>query len=230
MRRSIQAVTLALLILGVTATQVRAGSSYSFDVTIPSSTTPGTLDFDITSNDSATLSYFGLGLTISPTGTSTSSAYFSTTQSDPYTNANYVFSGQSENSDLSLPFWTTTPSGALFPTSILGGDSNDGSGLGYVTLSSTAAYLGTVQFQVPSGADPNQVFQITLVGGSNTYFQDQNSNALSYTASLVGGAVVINVSASAVPEPSSLVLAAISSVSGLVVYRRRASRRKTIGS
>jgi hypothetical protein len=221
----IQKFAAAMILLGVTTTCARA--DFVFDVTIPPSLT-GTLDFTITSNDSSTLSAFGLDLMISPTPSSTSLASFTPDQTDPYTSPGYVFAGQSLGADLGIPFWsppfqTTTPN-----DSITGGDSADPTvGSGFVTLSSTASYLATVQFQVPTGSTPGQVFQITLVSNPGlTFFDDMNGNPLNYTASISGGAVNINVNtASAVPEPASSTMLAISSgLCGLLWYRRQ---RKT---
>jgi hypothetical protein len=220
----IRAIALALLILGLTSTGARA--DFVFTVTMPSTST-GTVDFNITSNDSATLSAFGLQLMISPTSSATTLASFSSTQTDPFSNSGYVFAGQSFNSDNGLPFWslpfmTTTPN-----DSILGGDSADPSvGPGFVTVLSSPSYLGTVQFEGPS-ASAGQQFQITLGGGS-TSFDDRIGNSLSYTASFTpsaggGGTVNIDISTASVPEPSSLAMAGISSLVGLLVYRR--SRR-----
>jgi hypothetical protein len=44
---------------------------------------------------------------------------------------------------------------------------------------------------------------------------DLNNNPLNYTASISGG--VVNINVSTVPEPSSLALAAISGLSGVLV-------------
>jgi hypothetical protein len=225
--RSIQAFALAFLVLSLTAARARA--DYVFNVTIPSDSVPGSLAFTITSNDNATLSSFGLGLTISPVGSSTA-GYFSLVQPTPYADPNYVFAGVSGNAMFSLPFWTS-PFGDDFPTSILGGDLD---GLPppppfpYVTVTPGVFDLGTVQFQLLSGSAPDEQFQITLVSGSNTYFDDLNNNPLSYTASLMGG--VVNINISAVPEPSSLVMASISSLGGLLVYRRSRRQGRSTGS
>jgi hypothetical protein len=213
LQRSIQHLALALLFLGLMSTRARA--DFIFDVTIPASGT-GTLGFTITSNDNTTLSAFGLGLMISPT--SSGFPYFPTTQPTPYDDPNYVFAGESAMSP--LPFWFTYPAGDEFPTTVNGGDI-DASSLGYVTIT-TQYDLATVMFQVTPAGAPEQV-QITLVSDPGfTYFDDLNNNPLNYTASMVGG--VVNINVSAVPEPSSLALAGISSLAGLLVYGR--SRRR----
>jgi hypothetical protein len=221
--RWIQKFAAAMILLGVTTTCARA--DFVFDVTIPSSGT-GTLDFTITSNDSSTLSSFGLDLTISPTPSATSLAAFTPDQTDPYTSPGYVFAGQSSGADSGVPFWsppfqTTTPNDSIF-----GGDSADPTvGSGFVTLSSTTpSFLATVQFQVPAGSAPGQMFQITLVSNPGlTFFDDMNNNSLNYAASISGGVVNINVNAaSAVPEPASSTMLAISSgLGGLLWYRRK---------
>jgi hypothetical protein len=209
--RLIRYLALALLVLGLASTPTRA--DYVFDVTIPASGT-GTLDFTITSSDNATLSMFDLGLTISSTSHGT--PYFSTTQTDPYSNPNYVFATGSVLDP--IPFWTTYPPGYDFPASMSGGDA---SSLGSVTLSSTPSYLATAQFQVAPAAAP-EVVQVTLVNNVSTFFDDLNGSPLYYTASLSGGTVNINVSS--VPEPSSLVLAGIAGLGGLFVYGRNRRR------
>ena len=177
------------------------------DVTIPASGT-GTLDFTITSNDNATLSAFGLGLTIS--STSPWIPYFWTNQPTPYDDPDYVFAGESASSP--LPFWYTYPTGDLYPSTVNGGDF-DASSLGYVTIS-TQYDLATVTFQVAPAATPEPV-QITLLSDPNfTYFADLNNSPLSYTASISGG--VVNINVSTVPEPSSLGIVAFSSLSGFL--------------
>jgi hypothetical protein len=176
------------------------------------------MDITVTSNSSDTLSAFDLELLITPVGHPTSLLQFTTAQLDPYGNPNYVFAGQSLNSDLLLPFWGL-PYSTSFPNdTISGGDSNDGSGLGYVTIPPNAggaySYLATVQFQAPLGAPLGDKFQISLVNDpSFTYFDDQNGNALNYSVGSTGGTVTI---ASVVPEPSSLTLLALSGLTGLL--------------
>jgi hypothetical protein len=229
--RLIQAITLPILILGVASTQAQA--DIAFPVTMPSSGTTATVGFTITSNDSSTLlSDFNLGLNISPSPTSQSTPFFSVNQPDQYVGGdglNYVFAGVSLGSG--SPFWSDTSSGVA--TNITGGDIASTP----VTVSSTGAYLATVQFEVAAGSDPGQTFLLTLFsagspvippGASPTEFDDQNGMPLSYTASFTqsaggGGTVNINISTATVPEPSSLAMAVISGLGGLLVYRR--SRR-----
>ncbi len=90
-------------------------------------------------------------------------------------------------------------------------------------ISSSDTYLlAQVQFSVPMGAMLGDTFQISLVSDPNfTYFEDLNGNNLNYSAS--GGLVTVT----AVPEPSSLTLMAISALSGLLWYR---GRRRTTGT
>jgi hypothetical protein len=170
-----------------------------------------------------------LGLNLAPSSTSTSAVAFSLAEDQPTQYVGgaglpYVFAGASFGSDNGLPFWSEPTSNPAF-SNIDGGDMND-SALGYVTVSSTGAYLGTVQFEVPMGADTGQTFLLTL-GGGGTLFDDLNGNPLGYTASFIpsasGGTVNIDISTASVPEPSSLAMAAIASLGGLLVYRR--SRR-----
>ncbi len=99
----------------------------------------GTMDFTITSDPGGTLdtlSDFGLELLITPAPTSTSLLQFTTAQSNPYGNPNYVFAGESFGSDLDLAFWSK-PSKTNYPAdTIYGGDLDDGLTLGYVTIPS----------------------------------------------------------------------------------------------
>ncbi|MGO8747149.1 MAG: PEP-CTERM sorting domain-containing protein [Thermoguttaceae bacterium] len=184
----------------------------------------GTMDFTITSDPGGTLdtlSDFGLELLITPAPTSTSLLQFTTAQSNPYGNPNYVFAGESFGSDLDLAFWSK-PSKTNYPAdTIYGGDLDDGLTLGYVTIPSTAgglySYLATVQFQAPQGANVGDQFQISLVNDPNyTYFDDQNGNPINYSPSLAGGLV------SVVPEPSTLaVFSGLAVMWPLMVRRRR---------
>src|SRR6185437_14400111 len=131
------------------------------DVTVAPGGT-GTMDFTITSNSNDTLSQFGLELNISLVGATTSLLQFTSSQPDPYGNSNYEFSGESSQSDLGLPLWGV-PYSTNYPLdTIVGGDSDDGSTLGYVTIPGTAggaySYLGTVQFQSAPGATQGDQF------------------------------------------------------------------------
>jgi len=223
--RWIQTFAFAVIVLGLTATCARADLVISLSNVNVAPGNTGTMDISVTSNNSDTLSSFGLELLITR-GTSASFLTF-TGGPDPYANPNYVFFGQSLNQDTATPFWgppyQSSPSG--YPSdSILGGDSADSSGLGYVTIPSTAggpnSFLAAVQFQSQPGAPLTDQFQVSLVSNpSFTYFDDQNSSPLNY--STTGGLVTFSV-----PEPSSLTLAALSGFSGLLWYCWRGRGRK----
>ena len=219
MNRSIQALAFAIILLGLTATRARADLNIALsDVTLAPGGT-GTMDITVTSNNSDTLSAFGLELLITPVGNPTSLLQFTTAQLDPYGNPNYVFAGESLGSDLGVPFWgPPSASGTHYPyDTISGGDSDDGSTLGYVTVPPNAggaySYLATVQFQAPQGATLGDTFNISLVSNPLfTYFDDRNGNPLTIN-SITGGTVTIT---SVVPEPSSLTVVALSGLSGLL--------------
>ncbi len=176
----------------------------------------------ISSDNSDSLSGFGLELLVAQDIGATSFLQFTASQADPYGNSDYVFAGESFKSDLGLPLWGQ-PSSTNYPfDTLIGGDSDDGSTLGYVTIPTGPvgphSYLATVAFQAPPGASQDDRFQISLVNDPNfTYFDDQNGSALPYT--MTGGMITI----ASVQEPSALVMAAISGLGGLLGYLR--SRR-----
>jgi len=217
--RSIQAFAFAIILLGLTATRARAGLIIALgnDYNLAPGGI-GTIDITVTSNNPSgdTLAAFGLELLITR-GTSASFLTF-TGGIGPYGNSNYVFFGQSSNSDISIPFWgapyQSSPVTGYPSDSITGGDSADSSGPGYVTITSTSLLLATVEFQAQPGAPLTDQFQISLVNDPNfTYFQyDQNPlDLLKYTST--PGTVTIT---SVIPEPSSLTLLALSGLSGLL--------------
>jgi len=83
---------------------------------------------------------------------------------------------------------------------------------GYVSIAGgSTVYLARVQFYVPQGTQLNK-FQVSLVNGPNTYFEDQNGNPLPYTPG--------------VPEPSSLTVVALSGFGGLLWWYRRGRKRR----
>jgi len=218
--RSIQALAFAFILLGLTATRARAGLVIALsDVTLAPGNT-GTMDITVTSNSSDTLSAFGLELQIVPVGTPASVLQFTTAQPDPYGNANYVFYNESTNADLGIPFWIVPLSPPSPFVTLRGGDSDDGSTLGYVTIPATAggpnSFLAAVQFRAAPGAKPGDEFQMSLVSDpAHTYFDDQNGAPLTYTSA--GGVVTIG---STVPEPSALTMMALACLSGLLCCLR----------
>ncbi len=177
------------------------------------------MDIDVTSTSGDTLSSFGVELQIVPLPGATSFLQFTSSSSDPYSNGNYVFFGVSGNSDYGIPFWSL-PTITNYPSdTIFGGDSDEGTGAGYVTIGSSVGalntFVATVQFQAPAGATPGDQFQIMLVNDpSFSYFNDQNGNPLAID-NVSGGLVTI-----AVPEPSTITLFAVSSLV-LAAYGRR---------
>jgi hypothetical protein len=227
-KRSIQAFAFAIILVGLTATRARADVAITVDNGTVAPGGTGTVDITVTSNMSDTLSSFGLELLITLQPGTTSLLQFTLTQPDPFGNPNYVFYGASSKSDLAIPFWgppfQSSPITGYPNDSITGGDSDDGSGLGYVTIGSSVGqpntFLASVQFQAAPGATPGDQFQISLVNDPNfTYFDDQNGNPLTYTST--PGTVLVASEVSAVPEPSSLTVVALSGLSGLLwCYRR----------
>ena len=140
------------------------------------------------------------------------------------------FFGQSLNADLSLPLWSV-PSPLPNPfVAITGGDLNDGSGLGFVTVGATAGgpdtFLASVEFQAARGATLGDTFRVSLVSNSNTFFDDKNGAPLGYTVNPVGGVVSI----ASIPEPTSLAMATISSLGGLLWYCGRRRRKPSQSS
>ncbi len=149
-------------------------------------------------------------------GTPTSLLQFSSgpDQPTPYGSSNYVFSGQSFGSDNAIPFWSNPSSPPTnYPNDTITGGDLDDSNKGYVFIpKGRTEYLATVQFFIPQGTQGNQ-FQISLVNDpGESYFDDRGGNPLQYSSG--GGLVTI----SSVPEPYALVMAAISSLSGLLWY------------
>jgi len=213
--RSIQAFAFAIILLGLTATRARAGVIITLDdVTVAPGGT-GTMDIAVTSDSvpGDTLSLFSLTLQITQMPGTTSFLTF-TGGVDPYDNPNYVFSGESFNVNSGSPFWSLPYTTIYTYDSISGGDAANPLGA-FVIIPSTVgepnSLLATVQFQA-LGTSPGDQFQISVVS-LGTEFDDQNGNPLNYTST--PGTVTIT---SAVPEPSSLTLVALSGLSGLLWY------------
>ena len=129
MRRDIPVLFLALLTVGMTFHPCRADVVVSLsDVTIAPGGT-GTMDITIYSSDLLTpdtLSQFNIELQITPqNGSGDDVGFSSTVQPVPYGNPNYVFSNESSNSDLSLPFWSPPSTTVYTNDTDSGGDSDD---------------------------------------------------------------------------------------------------------
>ncbi len=230
LHRFITSFALTLLVIGSATARVHADLTISLsDVTVAPGSM-GTMDFTVSSNNSDTLSAFSLELLITPVGTPSSLLQFTSSQSDPYGNANYVFNSGSFGSDNGVPFWSG-PQETYYPSdTITGGDMSDAF-LGYVTLptppdsSGALSYLASVQFLAPEGAMQGDQFQVSLVSDPNfTYFDDQFGNPLMYSSAMAGGLVTV----SSVPEPSSLALLAIPGACGGLLWCRRGRRSRTL--
>jgi hypothetical protein len=194
---------LALILVGISTAGARADQII-------------TTDLYVTATTDVTLSAFQLDLTLIPVGSTTSFPFYSDLAIQPsafVSDSGYVFFPNSFDNDNGLPFWLalgTGPTPYSFPNGeIVGGDESD-SQAGYVTLVGGSTYdLGQVTYDVPS---PTDTFQVGLSSNNQTYFDDQNNNPLTIV-SYNGGTITI----SAVPEPSSLMLLAISSGLGASV-------------
>lgn len=185
----------------------------------------GSVDFTISSTTGTdTLSSFNVQLQISVLSGG-SLLQFTSAQPDPYARVNYVFAGNSFGDTNGIPFWGPPTTTVTPNDTISGGDSTNA---GFVTIStSPGSLLMSVQFQAAAGASVGDSFSIALVpssglGGAQTNFNDQNSNALNYTST----PAIVTLSA-ATPEPSSFALTGLASL-GFMLYRRR-YRRKNLG-
>jgi len=228
--RSIRALAFAIILLGLTAARARADLTITVgsDLTLAPGGT-GTIDITLTTDHPHTLMDFGLELQITPVLQGmppmppSALLQFSPgadQPTPPFGASSYVFAGQSSDADGPSPFWSDPFLTNYQNDTILGGDAADPSkGPGYVPLSTTSTYLlATVQFFDPGG-NTGDTFMIQLVPGGNTYFDNKNGDELNYTPTV--GTVMI---ASAVPEPSSLTIVALSGLSGLLFCYVRGRR------
>ena len=193
----------------------------------------GTVDFFLTSDGPTyNLASFNLQLQINRISAG-SFLQFTTSQTDPYSLPNYVFSGNSFGQNNLPPgtFWSspftsfpTNPNGTPNDSISAGDSTNNGNNI--TVTPSNHFLLGEVQFQAAPGAAPGDSFQIVLVPSSSpptsatTNFQDNSSTFLDYTSTPATVTV-------ATPEPSSLLLAGMGSLTGLLHFWR--SRRKNSG-
>jgi len=214
--RLIRAFTFAMILAGLMASGARADLAINLSTVTLVANNTGIMDISATSSSGFTLSQFGLELLITSVGSPITQLQFASPQPDPgfiFGNPNYVFAGQSFGAVNGLPFWGV-PTPGYAPVDIVGGDavaSIFGSPPGSVSIpGGSTAYLATVDFYVPQGTQLNQ-FQVSLVNGPNTFFDDQNGNPLPYTTG--------------VPEPSSLTVVVLSGLSGLVWCYWRGRKR-----
>ena len=184
MSRWIRAAATAAILLGPAAAGARADLILAASDATVAPGGLGTIDFTVTSTGNDGLSSFGLELNIATSGPSLG-LQFTPAQPDPFGDALYVFHGESSGSDLAIPFWSAPYQTHAPNDTILGGDQDDGSGLGYVAIPGTAGaprtYLGSVQFRVPAGAIPGDQFQVSVVTGPNTYFDGPDGEPLGYS-------------------------------------------------
>lgn len=144
-------------------------------------------------------------------------------QPDPYNSSTYVFSGNSsDQGPPSYPFWDSVGSssaGSTINDLALGSDSVSNNP---VTLSANTSYvLATVQIDA-TGALVGDTYQIGLAP-ANTFFEDANGDTLGYSSS-VAYITIVAPAVSAVPAPSSLLLAGIGSLTILLYHRWRTRR------
>ncbi len=125
LRCFIKSFALTLLVIGFATARVHADLTISLSNATVTTGSIGTMNFTVTSNNSDTLSAFGLELLITPVGTHSSLLQFTSSQPDPYGNANYVFNSGSFGSDNGIPFWSS-PGETHYPSdTITGGDMSD---------------------------------------------------------------------------------------------------------
>lgn len=140
---------------------------------------------------------------------------FSIPQSESFlTNSNYVFYQRSANIALSLPATSVSNAGATLTLADVSYDLTPGPTLGNpmprtILGANSPFLLGTFTFTA------NAVGNYSIGLDPSSSFSDVNFNTFGYTASSA------NFSVSAVPEPSSFVLASLTAAGCLLARRRR---------
>jgi hypothetical protein len=231
----IRPIAFVVLCLAVASHPARADLTLTLDDVTVAPNNTATMGLYLTSQSGYQLSSFGLKLQIIPTNSTNGLLQFTTTQSDPTGDANYVFFNNSSVGDSSglLPYWSAPSTTAYSNDTIKAGDIND-SDAGYSVVGSSkgspGTYLGSVQFLLPAGANPTDQFVVTLVDDPSynfTYFTDSSGNSISASSiTIVGGNVT---QPSFVPEPSSLTMV-LAGLAGLVgwTHRRHGRLSRTI--
>jgi hypothetical protein len=213
--RLIQSFALAFVVLALAAVPARADLVITLSDISAAPGSTDTMNINITSSDSETLSFFELKLLITP---GVVSPTFTTAQNDPTGDPNYVFLNESSTGP-GNPFWGPPGFTNYAGDTITAGDT-DSSSQGFVTIPSAIglphSFLAAVQFFVPGGGPLPDQFTISLVTPT-TEFDDQNGNPIT-DFTVQGGVVTIE---SAVPEPSSLTMLTLSGAGGLFWYWRR---------
>jgi hypothetical protein len=213
----------------VLAAPARADLVITGDNTTVAPNGTGTASFFLTSNGGDyNLSTVSLQLVVSVvSGSSTLQFTDANTSFTSFTNQpNYVFFGDSFVQMNSSNYWNSpsnTPNGSIF-----GGDfTNDGHDI-TVTPSTPPLLLAEVQYMSVLGASPGDSFQIqvdptsdpTGSGVGPTQLSDSSGDFQPYTST----PATVTVALAVTPEPSSLLLAGMGSLTGLLHFWR--SRRK----
>jgi hypothetical protein len=152
-------------------------------------------------------------------------------QPEPYNSSNYVFSGNSFDQSIP-PYWLSISSSVPGGTNDLaeGGDfAYDSNTMNFTSVSfsaNTSYLLASMQVDA-TNAVVGDTYQIALVP-ANSSFQDANGSNIDYSST----AAKINIVApvSAVPAPSSLILAGIGILTSLLYYRRRYRSKASLRS
>jgi hypothetical protein len=182
------------LVIEVENASAQAGGTGSFDVVLAA--TSGTFDVSAFSVELSVAAGSGVTFTGASVDTTTAPYLFTTLQEPPLT-----FDS--------------------FPTNDFTASDSDMTSPGFVTLSgppTTTFGVENVTFAVAPGTPAGPV-AVSIVIGNNTQILDLTGDILPTTA--VNGTITIG--ASAVPEPSSLImgLSSVGLISGVVVMKRR---------